>query len=117
MTYVLSGLLVVIVAILGWAVLPMVGLVVTLPIQLFLTFINRFLGYMVSRYATLAFDFAVMIWLITWAGGKWGLITWPAWIVAGLCMFTAGNTLIFFDIQCYLANSGVWAPKHGAAEA
>jgi hypothetical protein len=117
MTYILSGLLVVIVAILGWLVLPVIGLIVTIPIQIIISFVNKFLGYMVSRYVTLAFDFAAMIWVISWTGERWGLVTWPAWILAGWCMFTVGNTLILFDIQCYVTDSGAWAPKHIAGDA
>jgi hypothetical protein len=112
MTYVLSGLLVVVVAILGWILLPAVSFIITIPLMLILRFINKVLAYMVSRYAGLAFDFVVMIWLITWAGARWDLVTWPAWTMAGWCMFTAGNTLILFDIRCYVTESGIWAPIH-----
>jgi len=109
--YVLSGLLVVAVAFLCWW-LPLIGLIVTIPIQIIISFVNRFLGYMLSRYITLAFEFVLIIWLITWAGERWGLVTWPAWIWAGWSMFRNGNTMILFDIQCYLTDSGAWAPKH-----
>jgi hypothetical protein len=88
-----------------------------MPVMLIVGIVNKFLAYMLSRYTGLMIDFGVMIWLITWAGAKWGLVTWPAWLVAGWCMFTAGNTLILFDIQCYLTNTGAWAPKHLDVEA
>lgn len=112
MTFVGSALLVIVVAVLGWALLPIVSMLLTFPLLFILSPINKFLAYMVSRYTGLAFDFGVMIWLITWAGARWELVTWPAWLVAGWCMFTAGNTLILFDVQCYLTDSGAWAPKH-----
>ena len=111
MIFVLSTLLVIVVAALGWLILPMTSFIITIPIMLVLRFINKLFAYLLSRYVGLAFDFGILIWLITWAGAKWELVTWPAWLVAGWCMFTAGNTLILFDIRCYVTSSGAWVPK------
>ena len=116
MTFVLSALLVVVVAILGWVLLPILTMIITMPIMLIVGFVNKFLAYMLSRYTGLAVDFAILIWLISWSGTKWNIVTWPAWLVAGWAMFTAGNTLILFDIQCYLTDSGAWAPKRDDVE-
>lgn len=116
-TLLLSALLVIAVAALGWAILPILSMVVTLPIMFTLRLMNKFLAYMISRYVSLFFDIAVLALLINWAGAKFGLITWPAWLVAGWCMVAAGNTLILFDIQCYLNNSGAWARHRGEASA
>jgi hypothetical protein len=111
MTIALSILLVAVVAVLGFAVLPFVSSMLLLPIDLVVGFLSIWLSYMVSRYSSLAFSIAILIWLINFAGTKFDLVTWPAWIVAGWSMFTAGNTLIFFDISCYLGDRGAWAPS------
>ncbi|HEY9085059.1 MAG TPA: hypothetical protein VIN40_03845 [Candidatus Tyrphobacter sp.] len=117
MTFLLSTALVIVVAILGFVLLPMVSLVVLLPIQMIVGLVNKRLGYMASRYSSLAFDVAVLLLLITWAGDRFALVTWPAWLVAGLAMFMAGNTLIFFDIRCYLSDGGAWAKPSDITEA
>lgn len=114
MAILLSALLVIVTAVLGWAILPFLSMIVTFPIMFILRPLNKFLAYMISRYASLVFDVAVLALLINWAGGRFVLITWPAWLVAGWCMFAAGNTLILFDIRCYLSNSGIWSTDRTA---
>ena len=104
----LSLVLVFVVAALGFWILPFLGMIIGIPVAVVLKAINRWFAYMVSRYATFVSDCFVLAWIIIWAGNKWSLTTWPAWLVAGLAIFMEGNTLLFFDLDCYLTDSGAW---------
>jgi hypothetical protein len=109
MIVVLSLVLVFVVAALGFWILPFLGMIVVgYPVTVILRPINKWVAYMVSRYGTFVLDCFVLAWIIIWAGNKWGLITWPAWLVAGWAILMEGNTLLFFDLHCYLTDSGAW---------
>jgi hypothetical protein len=108
MSIVYAILLALVVAVLGFWLLVFPEMLITFSVAAVLRFINRWFAYMVSRYLSVALDCVVLAWIIVWAGDTWGLITWPAWLVAGYAIFTSGNTLLFFDLDCYLTETGAW---------
>jgi hypothetical protein len=117
MSILLSLLLVVAVVILGWVVLPILGFLVIMPTQLVVSFVNRFAGYLVARYTGLIVDIVVLVWFINWAGEKFQITTWPAWIVGIIAIGSMVATVVGFDVRCYQNGTGAWAFRRNSEDA
>jgi hypothetical protein len=111
MIILLSVLFAIVVGIVGYIVLPIATTVITLPTLLLLRPINGRLAYLVSRYIDFAVCAVLLSLMVSLPGTKFQLITWPAWIAAGWSFLTIGNTLILWDLRCYLMDTGAWAPR------
>jgi|GEM_PF-5114989 len=95
---------------------PIPPLVTSIPFLAILAltgYISKRLAWFFGRYVTSAVAILLLIAIIVWGVNYFGLIAWPAWLVAAFCIFADINTLVQFDIDCYLNDKGIYAPSGG----